>query len=232
MAILLVLLALAFPIHSAVRERTRSVQCLNNLRQLGAASLAFSADNNNALLPYALRQPFVTSKYVNYFWYAILYHYLTPAAPFKDFYTSIRDPQLPPFYCPSSGKLYAINRACGWSNPSDPKNNTLHAYLRMGQAVAETYQKTDFGTLSAWRPYVLPGGISRTALLADGTGAFTPEVAKAPTSSNTLLFPHRNRMNVVYMDGHVGTVRNPGFEENPDLLEEPEWVHFFTRPPL
>lgn len=52
-SIMLVLAALLIPGFASVRESARSAACLSNLKQLAAGCLAYSADNDNVLVPIA-----------------------------------------------------------------------------------------------------------------------------------------------------------------------------------
>ncbi len=230
-AVILILLAILFPVVGHLRASAQNVRCINNLRQIGAAATAFSADNNGALLPYALNRPQVTQKYVNGFWYAILYHYLFPGQKWVSFDENIRNPRPGPFFCELADTLYGINRICGWNNSSNPAANPFQTYLKVGQGIVDKSQSTPHGFRNAGRPFPLPGGLAQTAFFADGSGGLVPDNFGEPESTNFPSFRHGGHANVLYMDGHIGRIKNPHFEANPDLIMTDEWVFFFGRSP-
>lgn len=51
MAVLVVLAALAFPLHSVVRNHVESAKCVNNLRRYGGAAMIYIGENHGLLVP-------------------------------------------------------------------------------------------------------------------------------------------------------------------------------------
>ena len=51
LCILAILIAVALPSLSKIRQRGQAAQCVSNLRQLGAAALAYAGENNGLILP-------------------------------------------------------------------------------------------------------------------------------------------------------------------------------------
>ncbi len=232
-ALLAVLLLLAFPVIGKARRQSEAFRCANSLRQLGQAAALFGADNSNAVVPYALNRPFVTNRYKGSgFWYAILYPYLGFTEPYD--IERIRDTKKwkdSPYYCPNERTtLFVTNRICGWNNDGD--NSAKHPFqrfLKMGQGYSESDQTSaKYGVFTKGEAFTLLGGPGRTAYFADGIGgAINPNNLGA----NFLEFRHEGHANVLFMDGHIEKLKDPDFKNNPQLLrEDDKWVFLFGRP--
>lgn len=85
-AILAVLLALAFPILSSARQSALDTRSFNNLRQIGAALTTFIADHNGVIMPRAYLSAADTPTGQSRYWTATLYNnkYLPDARAFYD----------------------------------------------------------------------------------------------------------------------------------------------------
>lgn len=73
-AIIAILSGIIFPVFSAAREKARTTVCLNNLKQLGMATILYADDNNKYYPPSVFdlkdgRYPTWTSPYVLYYQY-------------------------------------------------------------------------------------------------------------------------------------------------------------------
>jgi len=56
-AIIAILAAILFPVFASARERGKAAACLSNLKQFGTASLMYSQDNDDMLVPYVSVYP-------------------------------------------------------------------------------------------------------------------------------------------------------------------------------
>lgn len=222
-SIILILFMMILPLWNHLSSKRQNLSCVQHLRALGMAGLSFAAENDGALVPYALVPP-----YGDGFWYKILWPYLGFTETFH-FSKVIDRKDVGPFHCPlNKDTIYAINRICGWNNDSPPTANGFKSYLKMGQGIVESDQDTWFGTLYKWQPYILPGSPYETAWFSDGSQALRPD---RPANYFFLSFHHDGYANVVYMDGSVRRVKDPDFAAHPDIIRTSrEWTFFFGRP--
>lgn len=113
-AIIAVLAALSLPAISSYSNRSKSTQCMNNLKQIGVAALAYAADNDGQLPPlYRLSYgsiPWSSTTDTNW-WPFILAQYLgiTSAASITNKGSVFR--------CPSV-RDSEVSIASGWNSPN------------------------------------------------------------------------------------------------------------------
>lgn len=75
-AIIAVLAAMLFPVFAQAREKARSTSCLSNLKQLGTASLMYSQDYDDMVLPHCFRDFNDPSGSVWYYWFEMVKPYV------------------------------------------------------------------------------------------------------------------------------------------------------------
>lgn len=75
-SIIAILAAIALPAFAAALDRSRSAKCVGNLRGIGAAALAYAADNNGRLPPIALSYNWNAAN-ANKWWTSFLFNYGT-----------------------------------------------------------------------------------------------------------------------------------------------------------
>ena len=75
-AIIAVLAAILFPVFAQAREKARSISCLSNLKQLGTASMMYSQDYDEMVLPHCFRDFGDTSGSVYYYWFEVVKAYV------------------------------------------------------------------------------------------------------------------------------------------------------------
>jgi|GEM_PF-2550034 len=195
-AIIAILSALAMPAFKTTIESGRKVKCLSNLKQLGQATLAYNADHEQFLPPFAVN----FSAGGMTFWYLEIRPYLG-ASNTHGFVMEPGFPKgknLPVFYCPSvSAKSahphthYGAN-ANLFANPSSrlpdesPQTKTLRVPAPSKMVMyTETIDPTNPSLESSWQ---LPANWAKN----------TPNQ----------WFPHRHgeTVNMVFCDAHAENV--------------------------
>jgi prepilin-type N-terminal cleavage/methylation domain-containing protein/prepilin-type processing-associated H-X9-DG protein len=150
--IIAVLVSILLPALSSVREQAKTVQCLSNLRQIGAASVMYTTDNKGAIVPADVADTAGTVQYESYASILIGMKYL----PYPDY----RDPTAPVtdhvFYCPSGTVDIAI--AAFPPDRRDGRNDAaqliVSQILRPGLAVWSWYAPNGVGSNGAADPMV------------------------------------------------------------------------------
>lgn len=202
--IVAILAAIVFSITSSAREVTYQMQCALNLRQLANVSLLYANDNS-------LRIPPLLDDISEDYWYDSLHSYIGRAAGKAGrFQPGEADGN--PWWCPTPTRdpsdrryTYGINRITGYK--ASP--------IQLGQRrLSDSAPATD-----------IPNSLSQTAWYADILyGAY---FAAQISTERFFDWAHRGHANVVFMDGSVRKVKDPGFANNPGLILEPEWQVFF-----
>jgi len=213
LAIVITLLSFTLGSIRTVADRAR---CLSNLRELGRVALLYAAEHHNSVVPLR-RDPVGDPAGL---WYDHLHQYVGRSPGRAGRNVGGVKVNYPGFNCLLLDKRYVINRLCGFSRTETEGPKT---YLKLGQGFAKG------------KVIDLPGGLSRTAWFTcpreEGGGeAFLPENATRP-DNGFIGFPHSGTTNVLFMDGHVENLKDPGFENNPSLLEQEQWVRFFGTTP-
>ena len=175
-AILAILMALLAPGLKAARESARSLQCLNNFRQIGLATISYCEDNDGYL-------PFDTG------WAWSFQAYLRVVQ--QDYNMQ----GAPVYKCPSSKALAGRDP---WSNPGygwsygknywflfDRHVDGINHPLRLGEAAnpAQTVWMTDAGAS--------PAGIYMGGVL--------------PGTAWPVAYLHKGLANVLWLEGHVSS---------------------------
>jgi len=220
-AIIAILAAIAIPTYSGVIGKSRSAGCLSNMRTLGTAILSCAAENNG-YLPRADVNTAPDGRTVE--WNKVVYTYIPTVN------NRMTGPQVNKvFLCPAEKQppdrettccQYTTSRALEAGNSSTAQTGVNGNGPRT--------------TASIENP-------SKTILLADGKIGYTEYPWNAqtsttwnllksdigsdsPTNAAKVSFRHSTSgaMNVVYADGHVGTIR---WEDRNDTnkLSEPIW---------
>ena len=186
-AIIAILAAMLLPALSKAREKARSINCINNLRQLRTNAIMYEQDHNDILMPGTAGV---------YYWAHVLQRsgFLpgTSAAA-----------NIPEFQCPSKkGKLLSH----AGSNYRYPKVDTPWSYHYAANTMPHMIQGN--GKIKLHAQLLKP---TETASLADskqGPGDISWRFDNSGQEYvNILDFPHNSFMgsNVAFMDGHVNT---------------------------
>jgi len=75
-SIIAVLAAMLFPVFGQAREKARSTACLNNLKQLGTASIMYSQDYDEMVLPHCFRDFTDPSGAFYHYWFETIAPYV------------------------------------------------------------------------------------------------------------------------------------------------------------
>lgn len=186
-AITTVLIALLFSALSKALIRSKSSQCVSNLKQIYMASMAWSSDNNGRIVPvFYPADPNNATSLQN--WTGLLSPYLGGKKS-GDFTTAS---ELPVCACPLCPKKFGYGynyRYLSW--PQGEKNIykwvQLAGVARLSQTVliVDSKDANDSKDFKSWRAYVRP-----------------PETASW-LSDYIPAFDHEKKANVLWLDGHV-----------------------------
>lgn len=171
-------------------EDGKKAKCLSNMRQLGMATLAYSAANQQSLPPFATTY----SSGGMTFWYLEIRPYLgATSTSFED--NTALAPNLPVFYCPS------VDRKRGYPHTDYGANTFIFA--------CPYPQLPDTSTQTKSMRIESPSKIVMYSE-ACGTDGTYPEsswqlVASFAIQNPDPWFPHRHgeRVNMVFCDGHA-----------------------------
>jgi len=228
--IIALLISILLPSLSAAREQAASVKCLSNLRQLGVAAAAYTAQNKNYLVPADVRdftRP-VSLSYqdVNETWATILVAdgFLT--------YPEVTDTNIPPsgdnvFRCPSG---IAEMSAVTFSSTTVPSSRTdgrgamgvlhtsmnlrpnMHLFLWYGINSTNSSRQTPYtrwqvdaaGKLTKTRRATEIRNASEMVFLFDGLYGFN----YLSTNANRINARHNKQKitNFVFVDGHAESI--------------------------
>jgi prepilin-type N-terminal cleavage/methylation domain-containing protein/prepilin-type processing-associated H-X9-DG protein len=220
-AIIAVLAAIALPAYSGMVSKSQGAGCLSNMRQLGTALLSCAAENNG-FLPRANNNAVTGGDSVE--WPKAIYTYI------------------PTLNNKMTGKQVNKVFLCPAEKQPPDKDNTCCQYtasfaLEKGSSSTKPTGEDGNGP----RSMASIESPSKTILLVDGKigitsyawstesastwNAVKSDIGKSgPTNAGKISFRHSSSgaMNVVYADGHVGTIR---WEDRNDTnkLSEPIW---------
>lgn len=197
-AIIGILAAIIIPVVGRARESARNARCVGNLRGMGPAFMAFAADNKERFPP-----GWVSSdgSPKNNWWYR-----LSP-------YLGIHLPDSPAW-----GDIKRANAPGGPLGCMNTDASETASYKM-------TYSHRNYLGSSAPKDIGLPVSAIRTpaASLLVAEGREHPEFHNAnPTDvAWGLVYPHRDKLNALFADGHVGSFTQKQLEE--------KWDTFYTR---
>lgn len=214
LAVLVVLISIGI---RHVLKLSQNAECVSNLHNLGHVNRLYMLDNDNNMPPMRLSLA-SDSRRAGWYWYDHLHEYIGRNSGFSGRFPQ-GSPKGNPWWCPSIKPM---------ENPSQDRRYTYGINVACGHEV-ENYAKMGSRYLGT-RIVPNPGRLSSTAWFADVRsnlyfGGSTQKHVEY------LDWPHNNHSNVLYMDGHVGSVANPEFESHPALLNLPEWQEFFASQP-
>lgn len=192
-AIIAILASMLLPALNKARESARSTSCMNNLKQLGLASISYSGDNDDWLVPTDH-----TAENVVYSWMTILAPRVgigdmvnaegLPWVPYDEAIGVVRTARQKPFVCPSLGTMvsYGLNQ---------------HFHVRVERNGGVTPGQSKITSIR--KP-------SMTLQLIDApswyelawTSGFDSGVPNKVQDAMQAL-RHNNRLNKLYEDGHA-----------------------------
>lgn len=177
--IVALLASVAIPTLSKMQEKGHSAKCVSNLKQWGAVTMAYVADHDGAL---PCNNPDDADGHT--IWYAVLWPYVFPESGIS--------PDVPPTpgYFPPEWKRTIFE--CPNMMKTDPKTSAYRSYgfnLSAGDNKTSSPDKL----ASILRP-------ASTAMIGEAK-------ASNALGITTITARHDGNCNVVYMDGHVGSVK-------------------------
>lgn len=184
-----ILTALLFPATKSVLDRSRSIQCVQNLRSLAVAVAEYAADHQQSI-PLSR-----TNTQSGSIWYFELYPYL-PSAGFGV--------KKPPYHCPANPYQTTNSGAAGHTNYSINAN----LYIVNGRAGGD-----DPDYLLNRRTYRLnqitkPKALFSDSVNASGTGTWYVDHGARHSNPWVNTYPvHGDRVNIVFTDGHIQSPR-------------------------
>jgi prepilin-type N-terminal cleavage/methylation domain-containing protein/prepilin-type processing-associated H-X9-DG protein len=201
-AIIAILAAILLPALNSARERGRSASCINNLKQFGLSLQQYASDFDD-WLPTICRFGSDNKNGVeNYSWY-----HNPPFMKGIGFVPSgnatYSNPQIGTTFCPSDATPY------GDSSTSKTTSYCGNAYFGWGWN-SRRYKTVNLKNHSS------------TMAFAEGNSFYvtaSTNAALAPYKS-TFEYRHNDSMNLVYLDGHAGNVKE---EEIPSSQTDYFW---------
>jgi prepilin-type N-terminal cleavage/methylation domain-containing protein/prepilin-type processing-associated H-X9-DG protein len=195
-AIIAILASMLLPALSKAREKAQAIKCINNMKQLGLASMMYTTDNNDFLCPTRTSQ----SNAQQYKWWYFIAPYVGNAAP-SNLY--MNNHPLSRMTCPSikGNTSYGFNQTYA---PSIAGGIFSYAkyYGPHGNWSAKDKQRM---TTAISTP-----GTTMSFIEALGDYAFPTMVYQANSNKNTnghnpyLIYNiHPNSCNILLIDGHV-----------------------------
>ncbi|MBS1370988.1 MAG: DUF1559 domain-containing protein [Lentisphaeria bacterium] len=194
-AIIAILASMLLPALNQARERSRSIKCTSNLKQMGTALRGYAMDNKDTLPPYDAGSSTDTSwRYVK--WHDFIYPYLGYAGERQQQISLTPDNSrpLPLFACPSQAEALSYHFGM----------NQYLGKVTGGSSSIGKVRHSSFRMLAMDRDNQVNN--SKAYVNKDD----------APS----VLGRHNGNRNAVYLDGHVKTVR---FAEVPRNREQSFW---------
>jgi prepilin-type N-terminal cleavage/methylation domain-containing protein/prepilin-type processing-associated H-X9-DG protein len=201
-AIIAILAAILFPVFAQAREAARKASCQSNLKQLGLSLGMYTQDNDETMPPMAIC-PGGIFTYPNgstgtcWLWFHPLYPY-------------IKNTQI--YNCPSMGVTWA--KYSGGYHPPGGYAASQHAMQWTALSLAQ-YRKV------AETAIIMDSGWERTgstdpSLGWTETAYYLVDWDEIPWSDNapSPAPRHQYGTNVLYMDGHVKTVKTNSIVQN------------------
>lgn len=184
MAIIMVLAAMLIPAAKNALQRSYSMRCASNLRQIGTAIQSYAADNDNFIVPWRLGNG--GSSY----WSALLMPYLGSSYP----------PALPSAVSANSVFVCPVKKANG-NGITEYNVGTIWSRYNINLHIAENALGTSSGSATFRKVRMSQVNLSKTYILMDlfgpGGGGYWC------LSSGELTYPHSGKINVLFLDNHI-----------------------------
>lgn len=217
-SIIALLVAILLPSLSMAREAANGVRCASNQRQIALASVMYAQDYRDHIpKAYHNGTPWLG-------WYDHIHFYLGREP--LDLGRWNRTDRGHVMDCASDAMghnrfaSYGASRSVSW--------HVAHPYIRSEYVYRGTFPQQEMqpkGSLSQTAWYG-DSGFDHTATAA--YTYFAKEIISAGISGASYIdFRHQESANIVYRDGHVQRIKDPGFSITPSLTSQPEWAIFF-----
>lgn len=226
-AVLAILMALLLPVLRNVKETTKRISCVNNLKQIGLANASYHAEYNDYLAPDAQTRTFGL-----FYWYDQFHQIISGREYVGDW--GVEDTRYVVFMCPSSPSFKPHTGGSSWvfkdgkTNWCDVGYGAHYAYnydMLKGAArvsrirsPSQKLQVCDYGTakgassaygnntgLLAGKEFYLPGGGMYEGGLSK-IGSTLTAAGSEPFLDDFMSGRHRGMDNVLFVDGHVFSI--------------------------
>jgi prepilin-type N-terminal cleavage/methylation domain-containing protein len=208
-AIMAILAALLLPALSGAKSKAQAISCISNLRQLGVAAQAYTADNRGLLVvnhPTTIPSPMGTNSWVmgnmqsHYEATNTLLLRLSKFFPYAN--------QLSVFHCPADRSTTGVDATSG----AKPRNPRVRSY-GMNSWVGSRYME-DYPRPTGYRTFVKDSevnvaGASGVWMIADehelsiDDGWFLVTMDDSDPFANFPATRHQRGFGVNYLDGHA-----------------------------
>ncbi|EIP99662.1 prepilin-type N-terminal cleavage/methylation domain-containing protein [Opitutaceae bacterium TAV1] len=207
-AIIGVLAAIVLPVTGRVREAAQSTRCVSNLRQIGSAFIMFAADNRDRF-PVSWNG---ADTHDNNWYFQLMPYVGRVSATSWDEVIAVCLPGAP--------------LGCPVNNPNDPgyphcpwisyKMTYSHSrYLSGGATIGDAAAAPQAGL-----PVSLIANPPTSLLVAEGRAHPDFDTWIRTTNGLGLIYPHRDKLNALFADGHVASFTEKKMEER--------WDEFYT----
>jgi len=214
-AIIAVLMGILMPVLGSARKQAWQIVCRNNLRQIGAAAAMYAEDNNRTIP----RGAVAANQDREYIWFLNFMPYLAQAKDTQD-YREVKIYQCKAYPDKRQTLCYVIN-GCYLENNNDRAGQEW-SMQSFGQCKLTKYTRlneniylTDNSYLDGQRPIIenasdpdLALGDVRQASDLPYQRAEDGTVGELNSSRRVSAARHRQGVNVLYMDWHVGWVNS------------------------
>jgi len=191
-AVVMVLFALSFPVISSVRKKTGGATCVTNLRALFMAGLAYGADHDGKLPSTSLYNSANHSKPgVQDYLSGGRYNSAYRCPSLKEY------PFSPAYLLPGSdlkGCTYTVSLAT--SSNANGGTYTLDYFRRIEKPVGTAWIMDGAWNVSYFDSVISPNGLQ--------------------AGLSRLQFPHGDRQNVIFADGHVESLQESEIPTDPN----------------
>jgi prepilin-type N-terminal cleavage/methylation domain-containing protein/prepilin-type processing-associated H-X9-DG protein len=210
-AIIAVLAALSLPTINKVQASSKSTKCLSNLRQIGTAVLAYPIENNGDL-PVDSGANF--SAGADTLWFKLI----TPYIPTRSGSTS-------------SVAVDKVLRCPAEKQPSSSVTGSICQYTAAYSMIANGSSRSSgprkiIGITKPTTTFLIVDGVLlpndySSSSMAAWNSAIRPDLdAGSASSTQNISFRHKDSMNAVFADGHVGTVT---WADRKNVITEYTW---------
>lgn len=199
-AIISILVAMAFSGLKPLKSKMEETQCSNNMRQIGTGLFAYAADNNNTMPPVFLVTPSSASGEQN-FWVYPVWTYVYPGT-------------IPQY--PENNTQFSSRATYKWKSNVFRCPSTKHGAIKAPTVgslnnAAESYGLNDTPTTIDGSGNWVDGrmvGTPLTRITSPNRAAVVVEASNFEANfsawgSSVGLVPHNGGANVLFFDGHV-----------------------------
>lgn len=211
-AIIGILASLLLPALKYAKDESKSISCINNLKQLGVASNMYASDFNDYLYPYL--HHFAPGSLANASWDRIIAPYMGQKS-----ISYFGDTYLPCPSRPAAGTFptYGVNypTLIGYG---DVSYNGSTGSARLTMVSSGTYLAADKSSLIEGRAIMSPiMSWFKPIMDLDGDGVLDTHDTATPLNCANPC--HNGRLSVLYVDGHVKSLVSRDFFSNKDDLQ-------------